>query len=249
MGRYRSLIMPANLHRVGKQADWEMIPVDERNIFQQIASVTKGVATPANAVSFYGASKVVKGLYDINKGDTLNGILSVGIGRLADIVDGTVANATGTKSAVGEGVDATLDKLTAVVAVPVLVRNNIISRKFAGFTVAQNIANTGLTAIAKRRGQEIHSTWAGKRSTGFLWTAIGLKGLAKAVRNGELSKVGNRLSKYGLNNTADKIKLMNNTKLARKIDAVGILAGAIYIALGSYATSEYARTAFSRKSG
>lgn len=239
--------MSANLHRVGKQADWEMVEPDSRNGWQRIASITRGLITPANAVSLYGAKKVKEGLDDIKQGNILAGSLTVGIGRLADIADGTVADLTGTKSPVGEAVDATLDKLTVAAAIPILVQSEVISKEFATFTVAQNLANTALTGVAKAKGNEIHSTWAGKRSVGFLWGAIGLKGLAKAVREGEHHKVANVLEEYSLRGTAEKIHNIDGDKLAHKLDVAGRVVSSAYIALGAAATSQYARAAMKKK--
>src|SRR6478609_9535796 len=105
------------LHRVTGKADWENVALGERTFFQKIASYSSGVLTPANIVSLLGLSMVVFGLVLLLQGQSWAGVALLVIGRLLDIVDGAVAEATGTKSPLGEIVDASFDKLSTVLTI------------------------------------------------------------------------------------------------------------------------------------
>lgn len=212
-----------DLHRSEKIPDWEKKPPEERSILQKIAAKTEGIVTPGNAISLWGEYDVIKGLYDIYNDQTLAGIIEVGQGRLKDVLDGLAAEITETKSPLGEAVDATLDKVAVAAAIPVLAKKDIISKKFAVGVLAQNGANTVLTAIAKKRGREIHADESGKLSTGFLWGAIGCKGLAKAARE------------------------YNRPVVATGLDILGHATTAIYAVLGAKATAGYFKDAFAEK--
>ncbi len=175
--------MQRNMHRTGKLADWELIDSSEHNIFQKVASKTKGVATPANVISIAGLILTVQGAQNIKKHNDKRAIFQIGLGRALDVVDGFVANKTGTKSPLGEAVDATFDKLAVASCLPPLYKRQIISKRFAGALAVQNIANSVLTVIAKTRDQEIHPDKAGKDSAFQSWTAISSHYLANMAKD------------------------------------------------------------------
>lgn len=177
--------MQRNMHRANKQADWELIDSSEHNIFQKVASKTKGVVTPANAISVAGLILTVQGARNIKKHNDKIAILQIGLGRALDVVDGIVANKTGTKSPLGEAVDATFDKLAVASCLPPLYKRQIISRRFAGALAVQNLTNSALTVIAKTRGQEIHPDKAGKDSAFQSWTAISSHYLANIAKEND----------------------------------------------------------------
>ena len=91
-----------NLHRVEGVADWAKPNLPKLSKIQKIASKTNGTITPGNILSVTGGLFVVSGLVDIYRGDEMKrGIRKVGIGRAIDIIDGIVADKTGTKSPLG----------------------------------------------------------------------------------------------------------------------------------------------------
>lgn len=154
-----------NLHRAGEVPEWDTTPRENWNIFQKLAARTGKTVTPANILDVACLGLFFSGLRDISKGKTFKGVLKLGAARLGDMVDGTVAEATKTKSPLGEAIDAVIDKIETAAAVPVLASRGLIPKRAAAIIVAQNIANTAVTLQARTRGVEIHSSQAGKHAT------------------------------------------------------------------------------------
>lgn len=171
-----------NLHRTGKGGEWEKTDPEKRNIWQRTAAKTHGVAAPANAVSLAGLATVTSGLIDIYYGRTARGLVKIIVGRLADIGDGAVAEATKTKSPLGEAADVVIDKVEVAMALPVLVKSGILPRTATGVLVGQNVANTVASAVAKKRGVEIHPSREGKLNTAGQWLTAGLYTLGEIAR-------------------------------------------------------------------
>lgn len=208
-----------NLHRTGNVPQWETVAPEDRNVFQKVAARTKGVVTPANAVSAAGAVIVGSGLRDISKGRTTKGVVKVAVGRGFDLGDGVTAEATGTKSPLGEAVDVVVDKGETAAALPVLVKADVLPKSTAGVIAAQNAANTAFSMIAKRRGVTLHPSKEGKWSTFGQWTSIGLHGLAAVARDQEYEG------------------------LARGLEVAGHISTVATAALGAKAVAGYAQEA------
>ncbi|MEO8105611.1 MAG: CDP-alcohol phosphatidyltransferase family protein [Candidatus Saccharibacteria bacterium] len=143
-----------DMHRIdGRRADWEKIPPEEWNPSQVRAAQTHGIDTPGNRETFQGALYSLGGLACIHHGHTLVGTILLGIGGYKDIKDGKVADATGTKSPIGEGADAAADAALIVVGVPVFIESGLITKD-------EGVAMLGLVAtktigygVGKLRGQ------------------------------------------------------------------------------------------------
>ncbi len=170
-----------NLHRVDKKPDWELIDSEERSRFQRIAAKSNGFITPGNGITLAGGALVAAGLEDIYNGHTYRGIGLATAGRFADLFDGMVAHKTGTKSAKGEALDAGMDKLAAVGALGVLAVKELVPIQAIGLFGAQNVVNAIATAIAKKRGTEIHASKSGKLNTVYQWVSLGLFTLSKSI--------------------------------------------------------------------
>lgn len=216
---YSSLcyISSMNLHRAEKQGDWANIPEQERNIFQKIAAKTDGVVTPGNITSVAGGLLVLSGLRDIYKGRTRRGIAKIGIGRIGDLIDGTVADKTGTKGPKGEATDAGVDKALMAATLPVLVKRGVLPLHAAGLIGAQNIASAGLAVEAKKRGHTLHPSEEGKKAVFGQWSVVGLYVLAAAARK------------------------TDSPRLAEGIEATALASLVASTALGTYAVDEYRR--------
>lgn len=208
-----------NLHRTGNVPQWETVAPEDRNPFQKVAARTQGVVTPANAVSLAGAGLVGAGLRDIARGKVTRGMVKVGAGRVFDLGDGATAEATGTKSTVGEAVDVVVDKAEAAAALPVFVGADILPKPAAGMIFAQNMANTAFSMIARRRDVTIHPSREGKLTTFGQWTTIGLHGLAAAAKENDYSR------------------------LAKGLEIAGHISAVATAALGAKAIAGYARDA------
>lgn len=170
-----------NLHRVDKKPDWELVAPEEHSAVQKVAARTNGYVTPGNGITLAGGALVAAGLADICNGNTYRGLALSTAGRFADLFDGMVAHRTGTKSAKGEALDAGMDKLAAIGALGVLAVKDLVPIQAIGLFGAQNIINAGATAIAKKRGAEIHASKAGKLNTVYQWVSLGLFTLSKTT--------------------------------------------------------------------
>ena len=164
------------LHRVGKKADWDKLKSRQRNFWQRLAFSTHGIVTPGNIISMTGFILVGWGLISIYRGQIITGVAAVTFGRILDIADGLLADKTGTKSPLGEVVDATIDKVEIAAALPVLVVTNILMPWQALIIFVQHAANVIFTGIAKVRGLLPHASRAGKYATTAQWLAIVLYG-------------------------------------------------------------------------
>jgi phosphatidylglycerophosphate synthase len=176
-----------NLHRSDNIADWEKFDIEKLNIFQKVASKTRGVITPGNILSITGGLMVVSGLVDIYSGDKeRRGIWKVGVGRLIDVIDGVVADKTGTKSPLGEAVDASVDKLAMAGIVGVFVRREIITKQTAKHILAQNISNIAITGLARSTGADLHPSSSGKQAMLLQGMTLGFSGMARVSEEGEI---------------------------------------------------------------
>ncbi len=149
--------------------------------------------TPGNAITVAGAALVGTGLYDIHKGNKLRGTLLIGAGRFCDVFDGSAADRSGTKSSKGEGLDAGIDGAEMVVGAPILVVADMLPMRTGVTYSVQKLANAAATKVTKGRGNEIHPSWAGKRTNVWQWSSIGLYGLAKVAEEYEYNQVANIL--------------------------------------------------------
>src|SRR5690606_15766775 len=99
------------------QPEWELVPASRWTRIQKIAVRTRGVITPANIITALGLGIVLWGVGVLLREQYITGILLVAGGRLLDVVDGLVAEATHTKSPLGEMLDAAVDKIGTLLTV------------------------------------------------------------------------------------------------------------------------------------
>ncbi len=205
-----------NLHLSNGEAQWQNVPLRQRNGFQRTAEDTNGLVTPGNVVSVAGGALVLSGLCDIAHGDkSFKGVVKIGVGRAADMIDGTIAEKTGTKCPTGEAVDAIVDKVILAAALPIMARKDVMPDKVAGIVFAQNLGNSIFSAVAKNRGERLHPTKEGKFATFGQWAGLGLYNLAHVARA------------RGAEKTAAKLELAAHASTAAAI-AIGGVAMAGY---------------------
>ncbi|HSW99228.1 MAG TPA: CDP-alcohol phosphatidyltransferase family protein [Candidatus Saccharimonadales bacterium] len=161
------------LHRAAKQADWELIPPGSWNHWQRLAARTHKVVTPGNIVSLCGLMLVAIGLVLVGRHHLWAGVAVLGAGRLLDIVDGLAAEHTGTKSHIGEGIDAGFDKLAALGTLAVFTMSHVVPLWLAVLVGVQNAATALLGLLADIAGRTIHPNIAGKLAAGGLWVGFG----------------------------------------------------------------------------
>lgn len=187
-----------NLHRANKEADWAHLPSENMSGFQRIAAKTGGIITPANVLDTACLGLFFSGLKDVYQGRTLKGIAKIGVARIGDMADGALAEATKTKSPLGEAIDVVIDKVEIAAAVPILAKRGLIPRRAAAIIIAQNVANTAVTMLAKYRGVEIHSSENGKHNTFGQSLSLGVYSLSAAAE-----QMGAPLVAQGLEQAGD----------------------------------------------
>lgn len=164
-----------NLHRASKKADWEVVAPSQRNFFQSLAASTNGFVSPANIITVIGLGVVIYGLFALLNGDYLVGLIALVGGRLLDIVDGVVAEATKTKSSLGELFDAAADKIGTLLTIIVLFVIAIADWWVLVALLIPQVVIPLLIFYKKQKGIGVHPTRPGKLSMAATW--VGIAGL------------------------------------------------------------------------
>jgi len=160
------------LHRANAEADWERIPAAEHTAIQRLASRTHGIVTPGNICSALGLLLVSIGLYYVWRDQLWLGAGLIVIGRLCDLLDGSTAEMTHTKSPLGEAIDASIDKLEALLALVVIIATGFIPLLLAIIIGVENAVTVVLSLVAKYKGQSVHPVIAGKLGGAIEWIAL-----------------------------------------------------------------------------
>lgn len=178
--------MKLGLHRSGKRADWDSVAPERRSFLQHTAAKTGGTITPGNIITLLGASFVGLGLYDIWQGRIGRGIVEIAIGRLADVLDGVIAESTHTKSPLGEAMDAAFDKIVLFSVLVVFIAKDILPAAPAVCILALQAATASISLIGRQRKRQLHPSQAGKVATAVLWVGLLLYGTASLTDQGWL---------------------------------------------------------------
>ncbi len=161
------------LHRA-LRSDWSGVAPQQRNIWQRYAARTHGIVTPANFISLVGVLLTLRGLLLLAHDHFVSGLILLLIGRLADILDGLVADYTKTKSPLGEAIDASADKLLILATAIVLLASHLLPL-FLGILMGLHaLYNTSISLLAKQLHSSLHPSRTGKLSAVFEWAAVGL---------------------------------------------------------------------------
>lgn len=163
-----------NLHRATDHPDWEDVSAANRNDWQRLAVATNGLLTPANLLSAAGFAVASAGLVRVAQGDFWTGAVLLVIGRLADAVDGYAADATGTKSPLGETVDAALDKAIAFVALAVLAAAHVVPWWVAAPIALLNVWNVFMSWYGEQRAVHVQPSRNGKWAAFGYWVSLSL---------------------------------------------------------------------------
>lgn len=172
-----------NLHRTSGTPDWANVKVADRNVFQNMAAATRGIMSPANVITVIGLGIVVYGLVAIMQQQFWTGLVFLAIGRLLDIVDGLVAEATHTKSPLGELFDAVADKIGTLLTIAVLLIAGVAHWWAIMALIVPQVAITLLILYKKSKSIGVHPTRQGKLSMAAAWMGIVGLLLAKALNN------------------------------------------------------------------
>lgn len=169
-----------SLHRAVRP-DWGDVPHNKRSRWQQIAAASNGVLTPGNFMSVLGALLVSYGLYLIVDGDLILGTLGIFFGRLGDIMDGYLADLTGTKSPTGEALDAALDKVVIIFALVILAVQELLPLGVVIVMAVHAFINSFVGIWGRIKKRKIHPSSSGKLGVGVEWLSVGLFLTAAAV--------------------------------------------------------------------
>jgi phosphatidylglycerophosphate synthase len=173
--------MKLNMHRAKKVPDWSAVAEAERNGWQRLAARTGGVVTPANAVTLIGAVVTLWGVGELLARAVWPAVILLVVGRLLDVADGWVAEHTGTKSGLGEILDAVTDKVVTVLTVVGMFLAQVAPAWLMGALVLPHIIITVITFIDRARGVELHPSRLGKTTMLLAWIAIPLMILVRAA--------------------------------------------------------------------
>lgn len=161
-----------NLHRATR-SDWSELSPQERNLWQRLAVASSGVVTPANIVTIIGAGLVLYGLLLLYRNHLTVGIILVLLGRLADILDGMVAEATKTKSPLGEALDATIDKILIILSLWVLLDRHLLPAVVIWVMLVHAVYVIAVSYISRQLKTYLHPSLSGKLGAVFQWACVG----------------------------------------------------------------------------
>ncbi len=153
-----------NLHRSTGRPDWDTIPAKDRNWAQKIAFQTRGLVTPPNVITLFGFGLIIAGLVSIAQASYWWGLSLLVAGRLADIADGWLAHATGTKSPLGETLDVVVDKLGLLLTVIVLYVSKTAPLWALAALILPQFTISLITAYRVYHKSPIHPSRIGKLS-------------------------------------------------------------------------------------
>jgi len=157
------------LHRTTGKPDWADVPADKRNVWQRLAAASGGVATPSNAITVVGIAIVVYGLFALADKHYWLSLGAIVLGRIFDLADGIVANATGTKSPLGEIMDASADKLTVLGVVIAFWAAHLVPVWLLLVIVLPHFLISLLSVAAYFRQKPLHPSRFGKYNMAAIW--------------------------------------------------------------------------------
>ena len=169
------------LHRTTGKPDWLAIPPQSHTTWQRLAARTHGIVTPSNAVTLVGFALVLIGLQEILTQHYLLGTVLVAIGRFCDILDGWLAELTRTKSALGEFLDAAVDKILTILTVAAFFVAHIAPTWALIALVTPHVLIVIILLGWRIRKRAFHPSLVGKVSMAGAWVSLIIYALDHAV--------------------------------------------------------------------
>ena len=161
-----------NLHRSETNTQWDSVDEKSWNLWQHLAASTKGVVTPGNLITFAGLFMVLYGLLCIVSGNLWFGLFAIVMGRVCDLLDGLAAEATGTKSSLGELFDAGADKIAAILTLVTIGMLAIIPWPLLVVLLLPHLLIPIIIYSKRRQGAVTHPSRSGKLSMAALWVGV-----------------------------------------------------------------------------
>lgn len=162
-----------DLHHAGNRPDWETVPAAERNRWQRWAADSGGWLTPGNMASLLGIISVPLALWWLvsYRWHIAAGLLLT-TGRACDLLDGWLAARTGTKSPLGEKLDASLDKASTLLTVVVGGILGLVPVWAISWLAVPQLVIAVLALSAWHSGQVLHPSRLGKLEIGAAWLSL-----------------------------------------------------------------------------
>jgi phosphatidylglycerophosphate synthase len=175
------MMSTVQLHRTTGKPDWVAVPPQRRSIWQRLAVRTVGVLTPSNVVTAVGFALVLLGLQAILNQHYLRATILLAVGRFCDILDGWLAEVTGTKSPLGELLDAAVDKILTILTVAVFFAAHIAPVWVLVALVAPHVLIASIMLAWRLRNVAFHPSVYGKLSMAGVWISLVLYALHHVV--------------------------------------------------------------------
>lgn len=160
------------LHRIQGQPEWENIDGKHHNRWQAVAARSNGILTTGNALTIAGLLIALYGISAILEQHYWTGLWAITAGRLFDVADGYSADLTGTKSPIGEALDAACDKLITALMLAALFAAQLAPWYVLVLLLLPHVIIAGLSLIAVARGSRLHPSRAGKLSMACAWGGL-----------------------------------------------------------------------------
>jgi CDP-diacylglycerol---glycerol-3-phosphate 3-phosphatidyltransferase len=161
-----------DLHRHTGIADWEGVSPEKRNIWQRAAFRTNGILTPPNIATSLGFIIACAGLLMLFADRYVLAAVLLAVGRFFDIVDGWIAQATGTKSPFGEAFDAVADKLIVLLAFIALLLTRAAPLWALVLIAVPQIVTSFMIYRKRTNSINVHPSRSGKLGVALSWVAI-----------------------------------------------------------------------------
>jgi cardiolipin synthase (CMP-forming) len=169
------------LHRTTGKPDWIVVPPGSHNLWQRLAVRTHGIGTPSNAVTLVGFVLVLIGLQQMLNQHYLLGTVLLVTGRLCDILDGWLAELTGTKSPLGELLDAAIDKIVTILTVVIFIAAHVAPAWVLIALVTPHILIVIIVLGWRNHRAAFHPSLVGKLSMAGVWLSLVIYALDHAV--------------------------------------------------------------------
>jgi phosphatidylglycerophosphate synthase len=160
------------LHIAGKKADWASIPAAERNHYQRLAAASHSIVTPGNLVTITGFALVLIGCWQLSYDRLWLGLSLILVGRGCDIIDGWLAELTGTKSPLGRTLDALIDKLGSLAALIALYAAQLVPNWLLISIFGLQFITSLLSIAYQFSGNPRQPTREGKVGAAIYWIVV-----------------------------------------------------------------------------
>jgi len=184
-----------SLHRSSETPDWEKVAPEDRNIWQKIAAETNGALTPGNVLTIGSLALTAWGVVDIYRGKKGRGVTKIVLSRSLDLVDGLVAEHTGTKSQLGKYLDAGNDMINKAAAVAVASDQFNMPPAVCATMYGINLIESGAILSHKSKWGALQPPRTGKYATFGEFTSVGAYVLSDILKDKNHAKEARTLRK------------------------------------------------------